>query len=280
MATETAQEYSYKTLLVEKPEPRIGVLWLNRPEKRNSISPELSREMNQILEQIAEDDDIRVLIISGKGNTFCGGMDLKVFYEYRDRPSKEWSPEGQGFGDWTAKVRTLDKPTIAAVNGHAYGGGFMLISMCDMAIASEEASIGLSEINFGSPPGGGATRAALEWLHPKAANYILLTGLPFDGREAERIGFVNRTVPHDRLMEEAMEVARATAKHSSLGLKWLKRQIIGSRKIHDFEIAVQYESVFGSQLRSYEGYTGSHEGWKSFIDKEYRPGLEAKDFAD
>lgn len=280
MTTQMAQGYSYETLLVEKPEPRIGVLWLNRPEKRNSISPELSREMNEVLEQIEEDDDIRVLIISGVGNSFCGGMDLKVFYEYRDRPSKEWAPEGQGFVDWTQKVRTLDKPTIAAVNGHAYGGGFMLISMCDMAIASEDASIGLSEINWGSPPGGGATRSALEWLHPKASNYLLFTGIPMDGSEAERIGFVNKTVPHDRLMDESMELARVTATHSAVALKWLKRQIIGSRKIHDHELAVEYESIFNSRLRSYDGYTGNHEGWKGFIDKEYRPGLETKDFED
>ena len=273
-------EYAYETILVEKPEPRVGLLWLNRPEKRNSIPPELSREMNQVLDQIAEDDEIRVLVISGKGNTFCGGMDLKVFYEYRDRPGKEWSPEGQGFGDWAQKLRTLDKPTIAAVNGHAYGGGFMLISMCAMAIASEEAQIGLSEINWGGPPGGGATRSAIEWLLPKAANYLLFSGKPIDGRQMERIGFVNQTVPHDRLMEETMEFARLTATHSSVALKWLKRQILGSRKIHDYEVAIEYESMISGRMRSYDGYTGNQDGWKGFIDKEYRPGLETKDYAE
>ena len=116
-------EYAYETILVEKPEPRVGPLWLNRPEKRNSISPELSREMNQVLDQIAEDDEIRVLVISGKGNTFCGGMDLKVFYEYRDRPGKEWSPEGQASAigrrscaRWTSprSRRSTDTPTAVA----------------------------------------------------------------------------------------------------------------------------------------------------------------------
>ena len=156
----------------------------------------------------------------------------------------------------------------------------MLISMCDMAIASEEAQIGLSEINWGGPPGGGATRSAIEWLLPKAANYLLFSGKPIDGRQMERIGFVNQTVPHDRLMEETMELARLTATHSSVALKWLKRQILGSRKIHDYEVAIEYESMISGRMRSYDGYTGNQDGWKGFIDKEYRPGLETKDYAE
>ena len=127
----SATEYDYATLEVTRPEPRIGILWFNRPDQRNAISPELSREMNEVLPKIAEDDEIRVLIVSGKGTAFCAGMDLKVFYEYRDRPAT-YSPPGTTAMDWWRKLRELPKPTIAAVNGHAYGGGFLTIACCDM----------------------------------------------------------------------------------------------------------------------------------------------------
>lgn len=274
------RDYSgYRTLLAEKPEPRIGILWLNRPEKRNSISPELSREMNAVLDEIAVDDDIRVLIISGKGSAFCAGMDLKVFYEYRDKGATYENP-GEGAGDWFRRLRELPKPTIAAVNGHAYGGGFMVISLCDMAVASEEAQVGLSEINWGSPPGGGATRAALDMLLSKAANYLLYTGNVIDGRAMERYGFVNQTVPHDQLIEASMEIARVVAKHHPIALRFLKRQIHGSISIPEYYLGVEFEHNINAQMRRETGYEGAERGWKEFIDKSYKPGIEALDYPD
>lgn len=268
----------YTTILVEKPEPRLGILWFNRPEKRNSISPDLSREMNDVLPKIDADDDIRVLIVSGKGSAFCAGMDLKVFYEYRDKPPA-YSKPGESSQDWWRRLRELSKPTIAAVNGHAYGGGFMAISCCDLAVMAEDAHAGLSEINFGSPPGGGATRAASQMLLPKHSNYVLMAGLPVSGVDMASMGFVNRAVPQARLMEETLDLARVIAKHHPIALKWLKKQIHGSESILDFYLGIDYESMVLAQMRQSDNYTGHYDGWKGFIEKEYKPGLEAKDYA-
>lgn len=269
----------FRTLKVEKPEPRIGLLTFNRPEKRNSISPEFSREMNIVLDRIAGDDEIRTVVLTGAGSAFCAGMDLKVFYEYRDRMG-EFEEPGLGAMDWFSKLRELPKPTIAAVNGHTYGGGFLVVANCDMAVAAEDAKFGLSEINWGGPPGGGATRAALDTVSVKAANYLLYTGNPIDGREAERIGFVNKAVPADRLLEEAMVIARAVAPHHPTALKWLKLQIHGSLTIPDFYRGVEYEGMILSHMEVADGYTGHHEGWKQFAEKTYKPGIESLDYSD
>ena len=272
----TADQYAYSTLLVEKPEPHIGILWLNRPEQRNAISPDLSREMNEVLPRLADDDDIRVLVVAGKGTAFCAGMDLKVFYEYRDQPAT-YSRPGETAADWWQKLRELPKPTIAAVNGHAFGGGFLTIACCDMAIASEDARAGLSEINSGTPPGGGATRGTIQNLLPKHYNLLLFTGRAVDGRELERMGFVNTAVPHDRLMEETLDLAREIAKHHPTALRWLKRQVHGSEMIHDYYLGVEFEGAILAQMRA-DGYSGQVEGLKDFVDKKYRPGLEAREY--
>ena len=272
-------QYQYETVLVEKPEPRIGILWLNRPDKRNSISPDLSRDMNQVLPRLAEDDDIRVLIVSGKGSAFCAGMDLGVMLRTHQGDRSAQQKPGEGSTDWWRKLREFPKPTIAAVNGHAYGGGLLTIGMCDLAIASEQAMGGLSEINWGTPPGGGATRSVLYNMLPKHYNYLLYTGLPIDGREMERMGVVNRAVPHEQLMETTLDLARVTAKHHPVSLDYLKRQVRGSENIPDYYLGVDFEGLILTQMRNAAGYQGASEGLSDFVDKKYRPGLEAKDYA-
>lgn len=273
--------YDFETLLVEKPEERIGILWFNRPEKRNSISPELSRDMNTALPMIAADDDIRVLIVSGKGTAFCAGMDLKTMLAGHQEPGggdPRLSDPQYSSTEWWKKLRELPKPTIAAVNGHAYGGGLLTIGCCDMAIADEAAMSGLSEINWGSPPGGGATRAVLYNLSPKHYNYLLYTGNAVSGKTLERMGYVNAAVPAGQLMDEVMALARVTARHHPTALAFLKRQIRVSESIPDYFMGVEAEGQFLGAMRA-TGYTGATEGLSDFVDKKYKPGLEARDYS-
>ena len=277
MPTQTYDDL--RTVLVEKPEPRIGVLTFNRPEKRNSIAPEFSREMNIVLDRILYDDEIRVLIVTGKGTAFCAGMDLKVFSEFRDNPSGYERP-GEGAMDWFMKLRHFTKPTIAAINGHAYGGGFMTAALCDLSIAADSARVGLSEINWGGPPGGGATLAALDFLPLKHANYLLFTGEAIDGPEMKRIGWVNDSVPLDQLMERSLGIARQIAKHHPTALKWLKIQVLGSRDIPSYDVRAAFSHNILAQMQVQDAYTGHHEGWKQFADKTYKPGIETLDYAD
>src|SRR5207245_2096941 len=116
---------------------------------------------------------------------------LEHFVKFRDQPHLLSKP-GETANDWWGKLRLLPKPTIAMVNGYCIGGGFCVVGACDMAIASERAVFSLSEINFGSLPGGGAARAALATVPYKHAMYLILTGKTIDATEAARIGFINR----------------------------------------------------------------------------------------
>lgn len=270
-------EYQYDTIIVEKPEPRIGILWFNRPEKRNSISPDLCIDMNDVLPRIADDDEIRVLIVSGKGAAFCAGMDLATMLKNQRGEGPAKPDPRTSAPDWWQKLRELPKPTIAAMNGHAYGGGLLTIGCCDLAVADEDARGGLSEINWGTPPGGGATRAALYNLLPKQYNYLLYTGNSVSGRDLERMGYVNAAVPAAELMPHALELARQVVKHHPTALKYLKRQVRISESLIDYYMGVEAEGNVLSAMRG-AGYTGSQDGLQDFVDKKYRPGIEAKDY--
>lgn len=269
---------TYETLLVEKEPDGVTWLWFNTPEKRNRVTPELSREMNLCLDRLKDDDGVRVLILSGKGPAFCAGMDLKVFHDYQGRPSQEWSPSGFTAMDWWEKFRVFPKPTIAAVNGYAFGGGVIPVAYADVAIASDKALFGLSEINWGSPPGGGATRAVLESMPLKWAKWLVLSGQQIDGNDAVRIGLANWCVEHDSLLAEAARVARLFLPHHPIPLAWAKRQILESLEVVDHLLAIEVEGAAITRMRNQTGFSGMTEGWKGFMEKRYRPGLESYDF--
>jgi feruloyl-CoA hydratase/lyase len=152
----------YSTILIEKNDG-ITTLKFNRPEKRNAMSPQLHREMYDALSELQFDDETRVLVITGNGDAFCAGQDLKqYFYELKDdrrareeirRISHAWRHE---------KLNMFPKPTIAAINGWCFGGAFTVVCSSDIAITAEEAVFGLSEVNFNQIPGGLVTKVVQE----------------------------------------------------------------------------------------------------------------------
>ena len=155
---------SLETLEVEK-KSGITTLRFNRVAKKNAMNPTLHREMHAVLSELDQDDETHVLVITGKGDSFCAGEDLKeYFYDLKDRPMESERIRKISY-EWRGRMlRLFSKPTIASVNGWCFGGAFAVVANCDLALAAEEAKFGLSEINFGHFPGGLVPRAILDLM--------------------------------------------------------------------------------------------------------------------
>jgi trans-feruloyl-CoA hydratase/vanillin synthase len=189
-----------------------GIAWvtLNRPEKRNCISPALNREMIEVLDAIEVDDSAGVLVLTGAGNAFSAGMDLKEFFrDTDDLPYAQQMHARRSCWQWQWRMlMNYSKPTIAMVNGWCFGGAFTPLVACDLAIAAEDAQFGLSEINWGIIPGGNVTRAVVATLNLRDAMYYIMTGRTFDGRKAAQMGLVNEAVPLAELRTRTRELAK------------------------------------------------------------------------
>ena len=182
-------------------EEGIGWVIFNRPEKRNAMSPTLNREMRDVLEALELDDAVKVLVLTGAGESWTAGMDLKEYFREIDQaPEIVQEKIRRDASTWQWKLlRMYAKPTIAMVNGWCFGGGFSPLVACDLAIASETAVFGLSEINWGIPPGNLVSKAIADTVgHRKALEYIM-TGETFTGQQAAEMGLVNRAVPLEKL---------------------------------------------------------------------------------
>lgn len=197
----------------------IALLTLNRPEKRNAMNRAARAALRDALESIRE--STRVVIITGAGESFCAGMDLKEQALDRETGNQTANAEWR---DINVAIRQHPAIFIAAVNGFALGGGMTLINVCDLAIASERASLGMPEISFATYPGLAGPSTQLS-LSRKRAAWMILTGDRIDGRTAEAWGVVNRCVAHDELMIAANAIAERVAAFDPVALSASKRAI-------------------------------------------------------
>jgi E-phenylitaconyl-CoA hydratase len=203
--------------LVWATEGHVAVLTLNRPRAMNSFDMELMTEHRRRLEQFAADDDLRVLIYTGNGRAFSTGIDIRKAPDFLNLP-----PQTRTHYWVTPNSLKIGKPTIAAINGYALGGGFELALGCDIRIAAEGALMGLPEVKLGALPGGGGT----QWLPRLAglgdAMLMMLTGEPVTAQEALRLRLVQRVVPAESLLEEAMKIARAICDNGKTAVRLVK----------------------------------------------------------
>ncbi len=200
----------------------VRVVVIDRPERRNALDPETSAAFGRAVAEAAEDDDVRVLVLTGAGDrAFCSGMDLKAFRDLPPGTAGGSGAGGGGFGPDAITEHVYPKPVIAAVNGAAVGGGLGLALACDLLVAAEHATFGLPEVQRGLVGTGAGARTVLR-LPPAIAMELLLTGEPIDAAQALALGLVNRVVPADELMDTALALAERIAANGPLAVRLSK----------------------------------------------------------
>lgn len=258
-----------------------GIAWVsfNRPDKRNSMSPRLNRQMMRVLDELEFREDVGVLVLTGEGTAWTAGMDLKEYFRETEAHGLQGTRGAQreSYG-WWRRLRWYQKPTIAMVNGWCFGGGYGPLFACDLAFAAEEAQFGLSEINWGILPGGGATKVATELAGFRQAMYHALTGEPIDGGKAAEWGLVNEALPLAQLKSRVTEVAKVLLGKNPVALKATKDAVRRVREM-TYDNAEDYLVRAQEAANSFDN-EGRKEGIKQFIDdKTYKPGLGGYDMS-
>ena len=181
-------------------EDAVATIVLNRPAKKNAMSPDLHDDMHSALDKIEKQDGIKVIVITGAGDdTFCGGMDLeKFFFEPMMESPEKFKKIADIAGRWFNRLIEAPQIVVCSINGYCFGGGVDLVGICDLAVAAEEAVMGLSEVNFGVLPAGGTTWAVKNNFNRKQGLRYCLTGETFTGKEAVDLGLVNIAVPKEK----------------------------------------------------------------------------------
>lgn len=248
-------------LLYEKRE-KIATITLDRPEVMNAIDMELARDLFRAWTDFAEDPEMVVLIVTGSGDkAFCVGADL------RERSRSGQDVHVSAFWDQSFKTPMRDiklfKPVIAAINGHCLAGGLELALVCDIRLASENASFGQPEINWGIFPGMGATQRLPRFLPYNLAAELLFTGDRIDAARAFQIGLVNRVIPLPDLMKTARSVAEGISEKSPLALRAVKEALLSS-----YELPLTQGLRVEGLLRRIIGDTeDTREGARAFEEK-------------
>lgn len=256
-----------------------GIAWvtLNRPEKRNAMSPTLNSEMIDVLETVELDLEAQVLVLTGEGDAWTAGMDLKEYFREVDGgPEILQEKIRRDASHWQWQLlRMYSKPTIAMVNGWCFGGGFSPLVACDLAIAADEAVFGLSEINWGIPPGNLVSKAMADTVGHRQSLYYIMTGETFTGREAARMGLVNKSVPRVSLRQEVQVLAAKLQEKNPVVLRAAKTGFKRCRELTwDQNEDYLYAKLDQAQQRDTEG--GRAKGLAQFLDeKSIKPGLQA-----
>jgi 2-(1,2-epoxy-1,2-dihydrophenyl)acetyl-CoA isomerase len=259
MTTETTFEHVLLSV-----EDRVGTVTLNRPDKLNAFAGRMRQEITQALQRMAEDPDVRVIVITGAGRAFCAGADIgymQKLLEHKDSDAfAKLVDAGRGV---VTTIRSTPKPVIASINGAAAGGGANLALACDLRIASDRASIGQTFNRIGLHPDWGGTYFLPRLVGVAKAMELVFTGDMIDAAEAHRIGLVNRVVAADQLETATKELASKLAAKPPLALAMAKRALYQSaheslERMLDIELDHQLK-VFGSD--------DAGEGLAAFLEK-------------
>ena len=254
----------YQHLLFEQQEAVVKVT-LNRPERLNALNARLRAEIVQVMQACQEDDDVRVVIITGTGRAFCAGDDVRASSD----PGEPASPTGgslysllhtSGFVPVIRAIRNIEKPVIAMVNGLAYGGGFEITMASDFCVASEDATFCTPYLNRGFAAG---TFLLPRYLGLRKASEMIFLGEPISASEAEALGLANQVVPADALESAVQELAGKLATRATRAIgaaKWALNQGMGA----SLEEAWQYDSLSNLQTRNTDDVV---EGRRAFAEK-------------
>ena len=254
-----------------------GIAWatFNRPSARNALTFAMYEGLAEICGRVDLDPSIKILILTGAGEAFTAGMDLKEFFRETAGfdPIKRRRTMAQATNWQWRKLRYFAKPTIAMVNGWTFGGGFVPLIACDVAIAAEDAIFGVSEINWGIIPAGNVTKAIEAVLNERQALRYIMTGDPFDGKKAAEIGLVTEAVPRDQLRVTVVALAQKLMKKNPITL-WNAKVAFKHIGEMDWELSEEYLTAKAIANTAMDPERGSERGLKQFLDdKSYKPGL-------
>lgn len=247
--------------LLYKKTGSTAVIQLHRPEKKNSLNSNLRQEMQELLEEMARDATTRVVILTGGEEIFCAGADIG---EVQEATSAEAAyKHAREFQLLFDQIEALPQPVIAAISGHALGGGFELALVCDFRIASESTRFGLPEIKIGAFPGGGGTQRLPRLIGAAKAKEIILTGDAITAKEALSLGLVMKVVPKERLLEEANTFAWRLASLPRLAME-------ASKMLINKSLEMDLLSGLELEARSFGTLAATHdlkEGILAFLEK-------------
>lgn len=249
----------YKDYLVEK-RGHVAIVTLNRPQVLNALTNEMLGTLREICRVLNEDEDVRVAVFTGAGRGFCSGIDLRLRGQGRGQ-----SPDLNPTNHWIAPLLALTKPTIAAVNGVAVGGGLAIALGCDIRIASETARLSAIFANIGLTVVDGIGSMLPRAVGLSKALELIYTAEIIDAREAERIGLVSRVVPPEQLMDRAMELAQRIAAGPPVALR-LSKQIVYDSLHRSYLDGIPYQAYAGMLNSAIAGHD-MEEGGKAFGEK-------------
>jgi enoyl-CoA hydratase len=228
----------FECIIYEKKD-NVATVKLHRPKVLNAMNILMWRDLQSALDDVKNDPQIKVLIITGEGRAFSTGADLK---ESKTRSLEAYRDYLVELQETSRRIIRFEKPTIAAINGYALGSGYELALACDIRIAADEAQIGSPEAKVTSSVTGGAMRLVQDLIGPGKARELLFTGDSIDGREAARIGLVNTSVPLEELMRTAQEMAQKIAANSAFSLKMIKKGLLMARGEVSMEALMDFET--------------------------------------
>ncbi|RLB29562.1 MAG: crotonase [Deltaproteobacteria bacterium] len=250
------------TSLITELRGKTLTLFLNRPNTRNALNTCLVEEILYVLNKAESNESIVAMIITGKGKDFCSGRDLNEAHRLQTLPLQERRYAYYKIAELFNKIATLKIPTIAAVQGCAYAGGFALAAVCDILVATEDAKFCVPEGKIGVVPGT-VTPPLFRALGPRKATELILTGDVLESKEALGIGFVNKVVSSDMLLETALSISERIASSSPTAIRMWKENVVGLER-GDFR-----SFVFGfAEIVTLMSFSDdASEGLRAFVEK-------------
>lgn len=245
---------------------RVGVVTIDRPEKRNALSSEVMEQLANAIEELDRDAEVRCIVIAGNEEVFAAGADIKAMAER----SLQEVLESSTVGFWR-RIAACRTPLVAAVSGFALGGGCELALLCDLVVASESAEFGQPEITLGIIPGGGGTQRLARVAGKQRAMELVLTGRRISSEEAQRLGIVNVVTPRKQWLEQAIELASVVARRPPLAVRLAKQAVLAGDEM-SLTAGLEHER------RLYELSMATEdriEGMQAFLEKR-RPDFKGR----
>lgn len=240
---------------------RVGLITLENPRKRNAICPQLVREMMDILNVIEADNDLRVTVITGAGDSFCAGYDISELAGVKD--GFEFYPQARNIHKLFLEMEEKGKPIIAAIKGLAMGGGLEMSMACDIRIAAENAIFAVPEIHMGMLPAAGGMTRLPKLVGIGMAKELIFTGRQFTAEEALRIGLLNKVVSDSQVLDEAMKMAETIAGMPPISIAVGKSTINQNFEADTYRATINESNAIAKVLDTEDG----KEGLQAFLEK-------------